>query len=464
MHCWRFGKNPKLMYCPWGGCSFNNGHDNLRPGQVWRNSNSAESILSRKGGTLVSKAKRSHSIREGMLGAATGAVILLSTACGGPAGGGAGSIPHDATAIQHTIFILKENHTFDNYFGTFPGADGVASGPTSTGQVVPLSPMPDRYQASLCNSWNCALQAMDDGKMDQFDLIYSGTLNAYTQLSKQAIPNYWAYARQFVLADRYFTSVHGPSFPNDLYTIAAQSGGVISGITDLGPGPPYCGGDTTATVEVIDSNGNITTQFPCFDFQTLADRMESAGLTWKFYSDGTGTVFNTINHIGNTPQWSEHSAPSAQFLTDAQTGQLPNISWVIPPESANEHPPASICEGENWTVNTLNTVMRGPDWKSLAVFIAWDDFGGFYDHVPPPPLDQFGLGPRVPLLIISPYAKQGYISHTVYEHSSILKFVETRYHLQPLTSRDDAASDMLDSFDFNQPPQPPFILQSRTCP
>jgi len=112
----------------------------------------------------------------------------------------------------------------------------------------------------------------------------------------------------------------------------------------------------------------------------------------------------------------------------------------------------------------MNTLMQGPVWNSTAVFIAWDDFGGFYDHVAPPVLDQLGLGPRVPLLIISPYAKAGYISHTVYEHSSILKFVEARYQFQPLALRDTVASDMQDSFDFTQSPQPPIILQPRNCP
>jgi len=370
----------------------------------------------------------------------------------------------DITVIQHTVFILKENHTFDNYFGTFPGADGATTGSTSTGQVVPLSHMADNSVAGLCNSWDCALQAMDGGKMDRFDLIYGGALTAYTQLNDQDIPNYRAYAHQFVLGDQFFVSVHGPSLPNDFYTIAAQSGGVISNISDSGPGPPVCGGDTTATVQVMDSAGNITNQFPCFDFQTLADRLQGAGLTWKFYSDGTITVFNLINHIGNTSAFKDHLAPSAQFAIDAQSGQLPNMSWVIPAVGMDEHPQNSICAGENWTVNTLNALMQGPDWNSTAVFIAWDDFGGFYDHVAPPILDPFGLGPRSPLLIISSYAKAGYISHTVYEHSSILKFVEARYQLQPLTSRDAMASDMQDSFDFNQPPQAPLILQPRTCP
>jgi len=135
----------------------------------------------------------------------------------------------------------------------------------------------------------------------------------------------------------------------------------------------------------------------------------------------------------------------------------------LPPSAESQHPGNSVCEGENWTVRVLNALMQGPDWNSTAVFITWDDFGGFYDHVSPPQIDQFGFGPRVPMLVISPFAKAGYISHTVYEHSSILKFVETRYKLQPLTSRDAAASNMLDTFDFDQQPRSPLILQQRQC-
>jgi phospholipase C len=416
--------------------------------------------MQRDGGAILIAKLVQASLRQSLVFG----LILLSTSCGSQ-GENAGNVgpARDLTTVQHVVFIIKENHTFDNYFGAFAGADGATSGPTSTGKTVPLAPMPDIYQAGLCNSWSCALQAMDGGKMDKFDLI-SGGLSSYSQVSEADIPNYWAYARQFVLADHYFTSVHGPSVPNFLYAVAAQSGGVIDDGGNPGPGTD-CAGNSWGLYSVLDSAGQITYQAPCFDFQTLADSLQSASVTWKYYSDGgDGGIFNSIRHIRTSPDWQHHVASSAQFLADAQNGRLPAMSWLTSPYPWAEEPPESVCEGENWTVQVLNGVMLGPDWTSTVVFLTFDDFGGFYDHVPAPQLDAFGLGPRVPLLIISPFAKAGYVSHTVYEHSSVLKFVETRYHLPALTARDGAASDMLDSFDFTQQPQSPLIVQPRQCP
>jgi phospholipase C len=153
----------------------------------------------------------------------------------------------------------------------------------------------------------------------------------------------------------------------------------------------------------------------------------------------------------------------SRFVKDALKGNLPTVSWLVT-GVASEHPPFSTCEGENWTVKQINAIMRGPLWNSTVIFLTWDDFGGFYDHVSPPKLDQFGLGPRVPLLIISPYAKPGHISHTQYEFSSFLAFVETRLSLKPLTERDTQANNMLDSFDFSQPPRAPLVLSPHSCP
>ena len=385
------------------------------------------------------------------------ALVSAALACG--------SAPKakDVTLIQHTVFLIKENRTFDHYFGLFPGADGATTGAVSTGGTIPLIHPTDPAQlTNLCNTWDCALQAMNGGKMDSFDLINGGTLNGYTQLQQSDIPNYWSYASHFVLADQYFTSVHGPSFPNELFSVAAQSGGVIDNGTNFGAGVG-CDGTPSELVTVIDSIGSRTQVSPCFDFPTLADSLASAGVSWMFYG-GVPNVFSTIRHIRNSAAWTSNFASSAQFLTDAAAGNLPAVSWLASPPQEDEHPPADWCIGENWTVQALNALMQGPDWNSTVVFITWDDFGGLYDHVSPPQLDQFGLGPRVPLLIISPYAKPGHISHTVYEHSSILKFVETRYRLGPLTLRDATASNMLDSFDFLQSPQAPLMLQPRVCP
>jgi phospholipase C len=219
----------------------------------------------------------------------------------------------------------------------------------------------------------------------------------------------------------------------------------------------------------MDERGTITQQFPCFDFQTVADSLEAAHISWRYYAPGRGqggyiwNALDAIKHIRQTELWTTRVARDSQFADDARNGRLPAVSWLVTGRGS-EHPPASVCVGENWTVQQLNAIMAGRDWNSTAVFITWDDFGGFYDHVPPPTVDSFGFGPRVPLLIISPYAQHGYISHTLYEFSSLLKFVESRYGLAPLTARDRVANDMLDSFDFNQTPQPPRLLETHSCP
>lgn len=400
-------------------------------------------------------------------------MVLVCFGCGGGSGsfspnGNPNSSAQQATSgkldkVQHIIFMIKENHTFDNYFGTFSGADGATTGTTAGGQSTPLRTMPDSYSSpTLCNSWSCALQAMDNGKMDQFPLA------SYVQTTQQGIPSYFAYAQTFALADRMFTSVHGPSFPNHLYTVAAQSGGAIDDPVNAG-GKWGCDAPPTATVQVLNPDGSITNQFPCFDFPTLPDRLEDAGITWKYYAPSQGEgcpdcPLDAIKHIRETSLWAAHVVPQTQFIADTQNGQSPAVSWVEFPFDQSEHPPTSICQGENATVQLVNAVMGSSEWNSSVIFITWDDFGGFYDHVPPPQVDAFGLGPRVPLLVISPYAKAGYLSHAQHEFSSILKFIETRYALQPLTPRDQAADTMMDSFDFTQQPLAPLMLETRSCP
>jgi phospholipase C len=375
--------------------------------------------------------------------------------------------------IQQVVFIVKENRTFDNYFGTFPGANGATSGTISTGQVIPIGHTPDVMPRDLGHDWNAAHVVVDGGKMDKFDLG-NGNLNgdylAYSQYSQPDLPNYWTYATTFALGDNMFSSLNGPSFPNHLYTVGAQSGGAINNPVNTNGLEWGCDPDETGTVQVMDSTGNISNQPPCFDFQTLADSLLAANVSWGYYAPTKGqpgyiwSALDAVKHVRLTSMWTQNVFPTARFVTDALNGNLPAVSWLVADFPYSEHPPFSACQGENWTVQQINAIMQGPQWNSTAVFITWDDYGGFYDHVPPPNLDNFGYGPRVPLLIISPYAKGGYVSHTQYEFSSLLRFVELRFGLQPLTSRDSGAGDMTDSFNFSQAPLAPLNLGQRNCP
>ncbi len=420
--------------------------------------------------------------------------------------------------IQHIVFIIKENRSFDEYFGTFPGADGATTGvcgtcgPGGTPETLKLGKTPDMTcNNSVCydpgHYWQDAHAAVDGGKMDGFNLEANGTALMpdgsylpYTQMPPAGIPNYWSYAQHFTLADHMFASLEGPSMPNHLYTVAASSTGVFtkSGLTLSVINVPYdpsnpnsqdwgCDSDPDTFVEVMDSNGLITgepggpaAQFPCLDptAQTIVDSLQSNNISWRYYAPGGSAVtgsadapggyqwnaLDAVNHIRNGSLWTpNYIAPDTQFVTDAATGNLPAVSWVVTGDGS-EHPYNSTCFGENWTVQQIDAIMNGPDWATTAIFLTWDDYGGFYDHVPPQTVDRLGLGPRVPLIIISPYAKPGYISKTQYEFSSFLAFVEKRFGLSALTDRDATANDMEDSFDFRQTPLSPLLLTARTCP
>jgi phospholipase C len=382
--------------------------------------------------------------------------------------------------IRHIVFIVKENRSFDTYFGTFPGADGATSGFISTGERIALGHARDRMPRDLGHDWEDARRAMNDGKMDRFDLVRGGNIRndflSMTQFLDSDIPNYWSYAEHFVLADHMFTSLAGPSFPNHLYTVASQSGGAINNPTSLVWG---CDADDRATVDVIEPSGAITRQFPCFDFRTLTDSLEASGVPWRYYAPERGqhgyiwSALDAIRHIRFSPLWQSRVVPFGRFVGDAASGDLPAVSWLIPDFDVSEHPTVSAfagttlsvsaCVGENWTVQQINAIMRGPAWPTTAIVLTWDDFGGFYDHLTPPLVGQLGLGPRVPLIVISPYVKEGTVSHTVYEFASVLQFIETRYQVKALTSRDVEANSLLDMFDFSLVPAPPLILPLRNC-
>lgn len=346
--------------------------------------------------------------------------------------------------IKHIIILYEENRTFDHYFGTYPGANGLDLNkalPVSLGSAQTLRPfhLTTKTTPDLSHASEAARLSYNNGKMDGF--IYAEqselTMGYYDY---RDIPYYWDYASKFVLTDNFFSSQMGPSLTNHLYLIAGQSGG-------------------------LQDNADFVT----FNFTTIMDKLDSRGISWKYYSDSKGweRFWNPLPHFisfMNNQSRMRNIAPSDKFLTDLESGNLADVVWVMPNEEESEHPPWDITTGENYTVSLINSIMQSKYWNSSAIIITWDDYGGFYDHVSPPQIDEFGLGFRVPCLIISPYAKEGFIDHTQSEFASILKFIETVYSIPPLTPRDAKASDMMEAFDFSQSPRSTLILPGLYIP
>lgn len=373
--------------------------------------------------------------------------------------------------IRHIIWIIQENHSFDNYFGTYPGADGIP--PQTCEPVRPGShrcirpfhlptPMP---ACDLSHDWGIAHAAYDHGTMDGF-VWAEGTPYTMGYYDYRDLPNYWRYARHYVLADRFFSSLLGPSMPNHVYTVAAQSGGLITNVCN-----PRA--EWRQLQKVMDSPEG-------FDFASIVTRLTAGRVSWKYYVEqlrnppripdpchvfhpgpkqiGLWNPLPGFGAIRHNPRQMARLVDQQQYFRDLKRGTLPAVSWLIPAFQDSEHPPASERQGMWYVTRRINALMRSRYWHDSVVFLTWDDYGGFYDHVAPPQLDAFGRGPRVPLLIISPYARRDYISHAAAGLSSILRFIELRYGLRHLTARDHYAGNLLDAFDFQQAPNPPLIM------
>jgi phospholipase C len=480
--------------------------------------------------------------------------------------------------IDHFVYIIQENVSFDHYFGTFPGVDGIPPGVKfafQPGQPSTISPFHLHVTAlphDLNHSWQAAHVAADGGKMDGFlwaewpealafywkgelpkpdpedvvpvkeSLFERGVLglrrrvhrlfarydrnrnkkldaeelakalatspesasklveqydkDADHELSEEElsepleseqqagedeavkagqlptkhterppagptplwvvntlscydwheIPNYWEYARRFVLCDRFFSSLAGPSEPNHLYTVAAKSGGLVNN-------PDYR------------RAGNVGYMGAVYTFPTLAELLQNTDVTWKYYDEKPNpqqhSIFNPLpgfRQFQQSPQLMSHLVGLNQFYKDAKTGNLPQVCWIVPTVVDSEHPPADSARGMWHVTDLVNAIMQSTAWSSTVIIITWDDYGGFYDHVAPPAVDQFGYGPRVPALVISPYSRPGFCCHTTFDFTSPLKLIEERFNLKPLTSRDREANDMLDCFDFRRNPLSPDII------
>ena len=387
--------------------------------------------------------------------------------------------------IKHVVIVVKENHTFDNYFGSFPGAEGNTVCKTASG-AIRCPQAPDHTPRDLCHQHDCALTDWNNGAMDGWESTQGSSDNgdelAFAQYREADIPNYWAYARQFTLADHFFANELGPSFPGHMMVLAAQAGWAINN-------PPVdyfhpfwgCDQDSNATVDVLDHGGpTVTKVFPCFNIPSVPDLLPD-GIDWKFYGSNfyvfseIWSMFDGINSIRNGPGWANVVGES-NFVNDIANHQLPAVSWLVDQDLSDEHPRVGgVCDGENWTVRHLNALMKSEYWKDTVILFTMDDFGGWYDHVAPPrqyggdASHPYGLGFRLPLLVISPYAKPGFIFQEQSEQASIPAFIERVFgatqHLSDLdpAAQDGQANDLFNALDFNQAPLPPLILNERDC-
>jgi phospholipase C len=434
-----------------------------------------------------------------------------------------GPINPTTNPIKHVVFIVKENRTFNNYFATYGhGAVGSTVGKTLNCSLGGCTPGPN-YQLTkaqdiaphdIAHGFAAGLYSIDGGRMDGFNtILYGNDMSGYTYFDRSDLPDYYKYADRFVLADHFFTSMFGPTFPEHLYTVAAQSYGIVDNKSTVDHPGNYCDDPTEyaprfpleklsksdlSTIFKLETN--ITKQVPdnlykiqsywvqtrtCVPIKSLPAELQAAGVSWKYYAlkDHWMNGLQAIRHDRYTPAiWDKVQDPS-NFLTDIAAGKMPAVSWLIPPEPYNEHPgdndpqsssysPVSVCAGENWTVNQINAVMQSKYWPSTVIVVVWDDFGGFYDPVPAPHLDIMGLGPRTPALIISPYSRAGgnpdggSVDHTDYEFSSVLRFIEDLHNLPNLTERDKNANPLLGALDFTDPPRlSPLVLPlKQDCP
>jgi phospholipase C len=386
--------------------------------------------------------------------------------------------------IQHVVVVIMENRTVDNLFNGFPGADTVTTAPISDGTSVALVPELLEAPCDPDHSHTGWETVYDNGKSDGWDKS-SASCSAVTNpiggvpyvgpkypnlayVPQTEAQPYWDIASQFAFANRMFASHSGPSYPGHLYIVSAQAQNQIDDPNSLIWG---CDAPAGTTVNVLGAGGTIVgTAFPCMDEQTVADRMDQANIPWKYYSnnedvDVTGekteedTVpYDAIKHIREGPDWTngDFTLDDSEFLTDVASGTLRPMNWLNPPIVASDHP-GGATEGDtglgpDYNATIVNDVMQSATYKdNTVIIITWDDFGGFFDHVTPHEIDDDGLGYRVPMLVISRYAKHGYISNVQHEYGSIVKFCDEVFGVPGLGATDTRSDDLSDMFDFNQP-------------
>lgn len=373
------------------------------------------------------------------------------------------------TYIKHVVIMIQENRTFDNLFALFPGADGTTSGMTHTGQSIPLKKMNLYASVDGQNAHWAFVQDYNRGKMDGFDTVPVGGVSpstfVYQYVDPAQVRPYWKLAREYALADHMFQTEGSGSF------IGHQD--IIRGNTAISPteslidephGEPWgCDAPAGTITPVLDSSGQyFAGPFPCFRYDTLRDLLDAAHVSWRYYLPGESidvgglwNAFDAIHAVRYGPEWTTNiSTPEKNIFKDISKHRLQSVSWLVPDFANSDHPVAGSDTGPSWVAQVVNAIGQSSYWKSTAIVVIWDDWGGWYDHVPPPQLDYAGLGFRVPMLVVSPYIDRGTISHTQYEFGSIIRFIENNWKLGRLqNSTDRRAQSIGDLFDFNRRPR-----------
>ncbi|MGB8520788.1 MAG: alkaline phosphatase family protein, partial [Candidatus Tumulicola sp.] len=378
----------------------------------------------------------------------------------------------DLGKITHVVILVQENRSFDNLFATFPGADGATTGKRHNGKVISLAA---HSLSALDVSHDSKSYATDydGGAMDGFDLSTfihttqkAGTY-PYQYVKPAQIQPYWTMAAQYALADQMFQTQGSGSFTahQDLIAGTTAIDDAASLIDTPTAGPWSCDAPPGTKTDLITTDGEFLKgegPFPCLTYPTgtLRDLLDAKGVSWKYYAPvykagavgGLWNAFAAIAAVRQGPEWTTNvSIPTTNIFTDISNKALPAVSWVIPNQPNSDHPGDNhgVDDGPSWVASVVNAVGNSSYWKSTAVIVVWDDWGGFYDHVPPPFLDDAGgLGFRVPMIVVSPYVPAGTISHTQYEFGSILRFVEETFTLGSLGTTDARATSIGNVFDF----------------
>jgi phospholipase C len=402
-----------------------------------------------------------------------------------------------AATIQHVVIIFQENRTPDNLFHDpvliSRGADIASSGRNSLGQTITLAPIdlgtvgstPQIYDMSHTHA--AFVSMYDGGKMDGADLIpctptASCPANPQFMYVKAAdVQPYFALAEQYTFGDRMFQTNEGPSFAAHQFILAGTSAPTATSplfaAEDPALTPAGCLGVATNTAVMIDATGSETAvapEFPCFEHPTMTDLLATQQMSWRYYTPSAGSIWtapNAIQHICvpatvsseltcTGTQWTASVViPQTQVLTDIANGQLAQVSWVIPDGQSSDHASTTDGSGPSWVASIVNALGNSPYWANTAIIITWDDWGGWYDHVAPTVINDgvswgsgYVYGFRVPLIVVSPYAKKAYISHVTHDFGSILKFIEKSFQLGTLGYADARADDLSDCFDLTQAP------------